>query len=131
MVSAPGRRAEANLTRFTEYVAATRGLRFAGYNELWRWSVTDLEGFWAAVWEFFGLDEVSGYDRALGRDTMPGAEWFPGARLNFAGHLLDQGDAEATAIVGTDESGVVTTLTRVELRDQVGALAATLRAGWG
>ena len=24
--------------------------RFESYDELWRWSVEDLEGFWAAVW---------------------------------------------------------------------------------
>lgn len=47
-----------------------------------------LEGFWSAVWRFFGLDETSGYDAVLGNDEMPGAEWFPGASLNFAGHLL-------------------------------------------
>ena len=29
------------------------GLSFADYDELWRWSVSDLEGFWSSVWEFF------------------------------------------------------------------------------
>ena len=30
------------------------GLTFADYEALWRWSVSDLEGFWSAVWQFFG-----------------------------------------------------------------------------
>ncbi len=30
-----------------------RGLAFADYDELHRWSVTDLEGFWGSLWDFF------------------------------------------------------------------------------
>ena len=32
-----------------------RGRDFASYDELWRWSVEDLEGFWASLWDFFGI----------------------------------------------------------------------------
>ncbi len=85
----------ANLTRFTRFLESSRGLRFADYEELWRWSVTELADFWAAVWEFFDLDEVSGYDTVLAEETMPGARWFPGASLNFAGYLLERGEADA------------------------------------
>ena len=70
--------------RFTEFVRTTRGVDAADYPELWQWSVTDLDGFWSAVWEFFGLHTVSGYDRVLAEDTMPHTQWFPGARVNFA-----------------------------------------------
>jgi len=117
----------AYITAFQEFVASTRGLTFEDYNELWTWSVTDLEGFWSALWQFNGLDDVSGYERVLGDASMPGAQWFPGARLNFSDYLLAQGDADSAAILSVDESGAVNTLTRAELRRQVGALAATLR----
>ena len=119
--------ADASVTRFQEFVASTRGLSFAEYNELWTWSVTDIEGFWSALWQFSGLDEVSGYERVLGNASMPRAQWFPGARLNFAAYLLAQGEPDAVAILTTDESGDLDTLTRAELRRQVGALAGTLR----
>ena len=59
--------ADATLTRFTEFVRTTRGIEAADYHELWQWSVTDLDGFWSAVWEFFGLHTVSGYDRSSSR----------------------------------------------------------------
>jgi acetoacetyl-CoA synthetase len=117
----------ANVTRFQEFVASTRGLKFADYNELWTWSVSDIEGFWSALWQFYGLDEVSGYEQVLGDAAMPRAQWFAGARLNFAAHLLAQGEDDAIAVLTTDESGAVETLTRAELRQQVGALASTLR----
>ena len=53
----------------------------ATYDELWRWSVDDLEGFWAAIWERFGVD--SAYDAVLPDASMPGAVWFPGARAEL------------------------------------------------
>lgn len=119
---------DSTLTEFTEYVRATHGLDVDDYDELWRWSVTDLEGFWSAVWHFFSLDEVSGFDRALAADTMPHARWFTGAQVNFAQVLLDRGDPDAVAVIGVDETGHRTFLTRAELRDQVRAVAATLAA---
>ena len=38
-----------------DWLARERGLRFADYNALWRWSVEDLEGFWGAIWAFFDV----------------------------------------------------------------------------
>ncbi|NGP05798.1 acetoacetate--CoA ligase [Rhodococcus sp. 14C212] len=120
---------DSTLTEFTEYVRATHHRHLGNdYDELWRWSVTDLDGFWSAVWHFFGLDQVSGFDRALADDTMPHARWFTGARVNFAQVLLDRGEPDAVAVIGADETGHRTSLTRAELRDQVRAVAATLTA---
>ena len=59
--------------------ALCRGVGHAGdYDELWHWSVDDLEGFWAAIWEFFDVQASEPYERVLGRREMPGAQWFPG-----------------------------------------------------
>lgn len=118
--------ADANITRFQEFVTSTRGLVFADYSALWTWSVTDIEGFWSAVWQFCGLEEVSDFERVLSDTPMPRAHWFPGARLNFADYVLAQGEPDAVAVLSSDESGAVDTLTRADLRRQVGALARTL-----
>ena len=121
-----------NLTEFAAGLRASRGLDFGDYHALWRWSVSDLEGFWSAVWEYFGLDSVSGYDRVLESVAMPGARWFPGAMVNFAGQLLSAGEAEDTAIVSVDETGRAVAYTRRELRLQSAALARNLsEAGVG
>ena len=60
--------------------ARTQGLS-GDYDELWRWSVDDIERFWASVWDYF---EVDGELRAGARTRveMPGAEWFPGDRAS-------------------------------------------------
>ena len=50
---------------------------YTDYETLWKWSVTDLDGFWAAVWDWFGV--LGTYDRVLSSQEMPGARWFEGA----------------------------------------------------
>jgi acetoacetyl-CoA synthetase len=110
--------------RMTEYLRwLDRGL--TGYDELWRWSVTDLEGFWASIWEFFGVE--GGYDRVLGDRSMPGAEWFPGARVNYAGHILRARPDGQVAIVHRSELRETAEITWGELREQVERCAAGLR----
>ena len=74
--------------RYLDWLRDERGRDLADYDELWRWSVDDLEGFWGSIWDFFGVRAHAPYERVLGARAMPGAEWFPGARLNYAEHVL-------------------------------------------
>src|ERR1700745_794951 len=84
----PDRAGRANVIAFIRWLARERGLDVNGYDELWRWSVTDLDGFWQAVWDYCGIEASTPPTAVLGRRTMPGADWFPGARLNYAEHIL-------------------------------------------
>jgi acetoacetyl-CoA synthetase len=118
----------ARLTEYMRWLEAERGLSFAGYNELWRWSVDDLEGFWSSIWDFFGVRADGGYERALGSRTMPGAEWFSGTSLNYAEHVFADKDDDAAAILHASELRELGELSWGELRAQVAATAAGLRA---
>ncbi|MGQ5635720.1 MULTISPECIES: acetoacetate--CoA ligase [unclassified Streptomyces] len=97
------------------------------YHALHQWSVTDLEGFWAAVWEYFDIDAATPYERVLAEETMPGARWFPGATLNYAHHALRNLHPDAPAITALDETGAGYEITGRQLRAQVASVAATLR----
>jgi acetoacetyl-CoA synthetase len=119
------RRGRANITRYIDWLAATRGLRFDSYDELWRWSVRDLDGFWGSIWEFFDVSGRRG-DTVLADRAMPGARWFPGAEVNYAAQALRRRD-DHTAIVAWDENGARETMSYAELARQVGAAAAGLR----
>jgi len=99
---------------------------FETYDELWRWSVEDLEGFWASIWDFFGVE--GGYERVLASAEMPGAEWFPGAQVNYAEHVFRGKDPDALAIVHASELREQAELTWGELRAQAARIAAGLRA---
>src|ERR1700704_5300815 len=91
--------------RFMTWVAEHRGRDFPSYDELQRWSVEDLEGFWSAVWEFYGIRAHTPYERVLASAEMPGAQWFTGARLNYAEHLvgLDE-DRDRPAVVARSQT---------------------------
>ena len=108
--------ADARITDFARHVRRPDD----DYDALWNWSVTDLPGFWAAIWGYFGLDAASDYDEVLADPTMPGAQWFTGATVNFAEHLLNQGEPGDVALVVADESGQSTSWTRERLRDEAG-----------
>ena len=69
----------ATITRYMRWLADERGHRFDDYNSLWQWSVTELEGFWASVWDFFEVQASAPYSEVLPERVMPGARWFPGA----------------------------------------------------
>lgn len=99
-----------------------------GYAGLWRWSVEQLEAFWGEVFERFGIIHSAPYTTVLEDRTMPGAKWFPGVRLNYAEHLLAQGDGTSVAVIHADEARPATEVTWNELRAAVTAATGGLRA---
>ena len=70
-----------------------------GYDELWRWSVDDLEGFWVVVELVVRRAVARRAARVLadGAAPCPGARWFPGATLNYAEHALRPAEATPDA----------------------------------
>ena len=77
-------RQSTEIGRYLTWLERERGRTFPGYDELWAWSVEDLEGFWASIWDYFQIRAHAPYDRVLGSRAMPGARWFEGAELNYA-----------------------------------------------
>jgi acetoacetyl-CoA synthetase len=121
--------ARANITRYREWLARERRLTFGTYQDLWRWSVTDLDAFWSSIWEHFGVRSTKGFTRVLARDTMPGAEWFPGAELSYAAHALARRDDHPAIVARSEARGLdrTTTVTYAELARQVAAVRAGLQ----
>src|ERR687895_1706597 len=109
----------------TELARFMRARGFSEYDELWRWSVQDLEGFWGALWEWFEIGAP--YERVLGSREMPGAEWFPGTELSYAERLFAAARPGEVAIVHASESQPLSEVTWDELADQVARCAAGLR----
>jgi len=124
----PERIARAHVTAFLRWLERERGRSFPDYEALWTWSVTDLEGFWDALWQFLGIRTSQPYECVLGARAMPGAEWFVGARLNLVDQVFRHVTAARPAIVAGDESGALGAVGWAELKSQVAALAASLRA---
>jgi acetoacetyl-CoA synthetase len=116
------------LREYMRWLETERGLGFEGYDELWQWSVDDLEAFWSSIWDFFEVQADGGFERVLGSREMPGAEWFAGTSLNYAEHVFAGKDDAETAILHASELRQLGGLSWGELRAQVAATAAGLRA---
>lgn len=116
----------ANITRYMRWLRESRGLRFDSYADLWQWSVTDLEGFWSSIWDFFGIRAHKPYTKVLESPSMPGARWFVGAELNYAEHALWRRD-EHPAVLFQREGEALARLTYEELYRKVAAVQAALR----
>jgi acetoacetyl-CoA synthetase len=122
------------LRAFERFLEAERGHRFASYDELWRFSVTDLSAFWGAIAEFFGV-RFHAKARSVLEGAMPNAHWFPGATLNYAEHVAvglaglwasGPTQGESPAIVFVSEDGTRQELSYEELRELVGRVRAGL-----
>jgi acetoacetyl-CoA synthetase len=113
-------RQSTEIGRFMNWLRDERGRDFASFDALWRWSVSDLEGFWSAIWEFFAIRAATPYEGVLGSRAMPGAQWFPGARLNYAEHLVGAAeDGDRLAVLARSQTRPPRELTFGELREQV------------
>jgi acetoacetyl-CoA synthetase len=116
-----------DLARFMSWAGERHGRAFSTYEDLWRWSVDELESFWADVWEFCGVRASRPCERVLASREMPGARWFEGAELNYAENLLAGREAQAVAVIHCSELRELEQITWGELSAQVAAAAAGLR----
>jgi len=119
--------ASATITRYREWLNETRDLRLEDYADLWQWSVDELEGFWASIWEYFEVEASEPYERVLTTHEMPGAAWFPGARLSYAEHAFRRRADSEVAIRHASELRPLGEWTWGELRARAGAIAGALR----
>ena len=114
--------AATNLSRYM----ATVG--FESYADAWRWSVDDLESFWASMWDFFDVQGTRG-STVLADRTMPGAAWFPGAELNYAEQALRWDDDRPAVEFRSEPRGrPPETISHRELRRRVAEVSAGLRS---
>lgn len=123
----PERVARSRLVAFMQWLKAERGRQFENYAELWQWSITDLDGFWQAIWDYFRVESSAPHTSVLGKRTLPGAEWFPGARLNFAQHVLRNEKPGETAQLYVNERTQLQSMSWEEFAGTVRVLATQLR----
>jgi acetoacetyl-CoA synthetase len=120
-------RSGTRLGRYMTWLEDERGKSFAGYEQLWDWSVEELEEFWGSIWDYFEVLAHEQPTSVLGSERMPGASWFPGATLNYAEHALRAIEPERAAIIARSQTRPDRSLDGRELAAQVGAVQAGLK----
>ena len=120
--------ATSNLRRFADTLARSRGVELSTYADIHRFSITEPEAFWTAVWDFCGVKAESRGTRVLADgQLMPGGRFFPEARLNYAENLLGR-DGDGEALVFRGENGDSRRMSWRELRAAVAAMQRALTA---
>jgi len=118
---------QANVTKFINAVNKKHSLDINSYNELYKWSVENIQDFWAAMWEFGEIKASRKYSAAVDDlSRFPGAKWFVGARLNFAENLLRYRD-DHLAFIFRGENQKSAQMSYAKLYDSVACLSKSLR----
>ncbi len=114
-----------NLSRFIEFANQqySKSIK-TEYQDIWNWSVNNVESFWSLMWDFSEIKGSKGTKISENIGLMPGARFFPDAKLNYAENLLRAAN-NAIAIEEFREDGFSNALTRMELESK-----ALKMAGW-
>lgn len=102
-------RTSSNLLRYQTWLAENYDLVFPTYEDLYRWSITEIGPFWRSIADFFEVKFHSEPRDLLIGESPLGAKWFPGATLNYAERLVDglkkTGSNPAILFRGESEGG--------------------------
>ena len=115
-----------NMNAFMHYVDKIAHEPIKNYQDLYNWSVSNIEEFWKSIWIISGIIHSHKYDRILSGQKMFGAKWFEGAKLNFAENLLKYRD-EHIAIISSREDAPTVRLSYFELYQKVSSVAYNLK----
>ena len=127
------RRPEATqMQAFRDLVNSKHGVCLSSYDDLYRWSVQEMQLFWSDFWSFAAIIASRSYKQVLEQgkrfDQVP--KWFIGSRLNYTENLLEQRRSSDTdvAVIACCESHVAPGISFAELRTSVKRYATALRA---
>lgn len=123
-------KSSANIKQYMNWLFVKKGLYFNSYDELWHWSVTDIESFWESLWDYFNIRKTDLHRSVLrrSRNGFIGTHWFERATLNYAEHVFRNKDKKRPAIWFGSERQKVTAISWDTLEKQVAAVAAWLRS---
>ncbi|OGU71981.1 MAG: acetoacetate--CoA ligase [Ignavibacteria bacterium RBG_16_34_14] len=96
-----------NMFKYLQYAESLINKKFDNYNELYQWSITDIEQFWESIWKFSKIKYSQKYKTVLTNPVMPGAKWFEGSKLNFAENLLRYRDNKIAIISSREQSPTI------------------------
>jgi acetoacetyl-CoA synthetase len=123
-------REKSNLKKYMDWLFVKKGLYFSSYDELWRWSVTDIESFWESLWVYFSVRKGEAYTQVVTREKEDfiDVKWFQGATLNYAEHVFRNKDKKRPALWFSSERHELSAVSWDELEKQVSAIATWLRS---
>ncbi|MFD1350967.1 acetoacetate--CoA ligase [Oceanobacillus caeni] len=118
----------AAITDYKKWLRMNKNITLKTYEDLWKWSVDNMEEFWETIWDYYQVKSYTPYESVLKKEIMPGADWFSGSTLNYAEHILRNVKKDKTAIFYTSENQPLSELSWTELLDKTASIAAYLKS---
>jgi len=115
------------MAEYMRWLAHRHEQNFENYEELWRWSINNLEAFWSSIVDFFGVNLTKPPTHILTDRTMPGTKWFEGAELNYTQNIFRHATQNGPALVFQAESRPLAEMPWADLEAQVASVAAALK----
>lgn len=115
------------ISLFMKWLKKEKGLSFGSQNELWKWSVEELEAFWESIWNYCQVKSNTSYNQVLESRLMPGVKWFTGSTLNYAEHVFRNIRGNKPAVIFQSETTRRTELSWKELYEKTAMVANSLK----
>lgn len=113
--------------KFIKIINEKNNINIQNFPDLHFWSIENMDDFWSAIWNFFGVIGSKGMKPYIDPiNQMPGSKFFPYGKVNYAENMLS-GDASGPAIVFKSEDKIRKEVSWKELKVQVAALANFLK----
>lgn len=91
-----------NLSKYFSFLESQYNLKFLSYQELYEWSVKEIDKFWESIWYYSEITHSKKHKTILEGNDIWNCKWFPGAELNFA-EILTRYNDDQTAIISERE----------------------------
>jgi acetoacetyl-CoA synthetase len=117
----------ANLTHYMAWLDYRYHIAFADYDDLWNWSVTEIEAFWESIVEYCQIKFVKPADAILPDRTMPAPKWFVGAELNYAENIFQHTTDSQPLMLYKTEDQPLREISWQTVYEQTAKLASVLK----
>ena len=75
--------------QYEKYLLNSYNLSFENYNDLWKWSIADLNVFWSSIADYFGMRFFDHPETIINSRNIMDTKWFEGAKVNFSDQMLN------------------------------------------
>lgn len=113
------------LKQFMVQVNASHHRDFQSYDDLWQWSIEEVESFWEALWAFCSVKGEKKGPVLTNKDDLFNSAFFPESTLNYAENLLET-NVNGTALIFRHESGERIEVSKQQLRNDVSCMQQAL-----
>lgn len=117
-----------NVVKYMDWLREQGIVDVGDYLSLWRWSVDNVEVFWASLWDYFDIISDTPCQQVTDSLEMkPGNRWFIGSKVNFAEHILRHARGGEPALYYLSETRPLTAMDWDQFSAKVRILATRMR----